>query len=503
MQVDVLIAGAGPTGLVLALWLNRLGVSVRIVDQSDGPGETSRAIVVHARTLEFYRQVGLADQAVEHGIRVQALHLHAANRSTARLELDDIGKQLSPYPFMLGLPQDEHERLLIEALRAAGVEVERQTHLVGFDDTGDVVHASLRKQGSTEVCEARYLCGCDGANSTTRHWIGAGFPGGTYDQIFFVADVRTTNPPAHGELNAYLGQTGFCLVLPVRQSGTLRLIGIVPPDQQAKPEITFADVADQVAQTTQLHVTEVNWFSTYHVHHRVADRFRKGRVFLLGDAGHIHSPAGGQGLNTGVGDAVNLSWKLADVLNQRAKPALLDTYEPERMVFARQLVATTDRAFRVIAGRTVWAALARQGFFLGIAPTLMRFRAIRRALFRLVSQIEIDYRSSPLSSGKAGKIQGGDRIPWVATDRADNFDPLKTLAWQIHVYGAANDALQEAAAALPIPLYQFPWSQSAEAAGLLQNGMYLVRPDGYVALADPNQDARLLQSFVSRWNQVL
>jgi hypothetical protein len=289
----------------------------------------------------------------------------------------------------------------------------------------------------------------------------------------------------------------------VRQSGTLRLIGIVPLDQQAKPEITFADVADQVAQTTQLHVAEVNWFSTYHVHHRVADRFRKGRVFLLGDAGHIHSPAGGQGLNTGVGDAVNLSWKLAEVLNHRANPAILDTYEPERMAFARQLVATTDRAFRVIAGRTAWAALARQGFFLGIAPTLMRFRAIRRALFRLVSQIEIDYRSSPLSSGKAGKIQGGDRLPWVATDMADNFDHLKTLAWQIHVYGTASPELQEAAAALRIPLHQFPWSRPAEAAGLSQNGAYLVRPDGYVALADPNQDARSLHAFVSRWNQVL
>jgi len=183
--------------------------------------------------------------------------------------------------------------------------------------------ATVESPRGTEVVEAQYLCGCDGASSTTRHLLGIEFPGGTYAQVFFVADAAVSGAAAEGGLQACLGVRDFCLVIPVRSTGSFRLIGLVPPAHERQETIRFEDVAESVTRTTGLAVHAVNWFSAYQLHHRVAARFRQGRAFLLGDAGHIHSPAGGQGMNTGIGDAVNLAWKLAAVVKQRASPALL------------------------------------------------------------------------------------------------------------------------------------------------------------------------------------
>src|SRR5262249_37837652 len=172
-------------------------------------------------------------------------------------------------------------------------------------------------------------------------------------------------------------------------------------------------------------VERVNWFSTYHVHHRVADRFQRGRVFLAGDAAHVHSPVGGQGMNTGIGDAVNLAWKLADVLRGRADAGLLDTYEPERIEFARRLVATTDRVFILVTSRVPIARFVHLRVVPRMIPLLFARRAVRRLMFRTISQTTISYRDSRLSAGTAGRVHGGDRLPWVTLDgEDDNFTPL-------------------------------------------------------------------------------
>ena len=193
----------------------------------------------------------------------------------------------------------------------------------------------------------------------------------------------------------------------------------------------------------------MNWFSTYHVHHRVAARFRAGRAFLLGDAAHVHSPVGGQGMNTGIGDAVNLAWKLAAVLNGGAPDRLLATYEQERIGFARRLVATTDRAFTVVTKQGRVARWVRTRLVPLIAPLLFRLAPVRRFLFRTVSQINVNYRNSPLSEGAAGGVRGGDRLPWVSTGPGtDNFAPLASLTWQVHVYGEPRPGLADVCAEL-------------------------------------------------------
>jgi hypothetical protein len=242
----------------------------------------------------------------------------------------------------------------------------------------------------------------------------------------------------------------------------------------------------------------VNWFSTYRVHHRVTDRFREGRAFLLGDAAHIHSPAGGQGMNTGIGDAINLAWKLAAVVAGRAPDRLLDSYEAERIGFARRLVATTDRAFSIATADGPFADLVRTRVAPLVIPAVLGLKEAREYLFRTVSQITLNYRGGPLSAGKAGQVHGGDRLPWAPVGDADNFTPLRGMNWQAHVYGAILDDLSGWCAAQGLPLHGFDWRAEHGAAGLERDALYLIRPDSYVALADPTASPRVLEQYRGR-----
>jgi 2-polyprenyl-6-methoxyphenol hydroxylase-like FAD-dependent oxidoreductase len=499
-DTDVLIVGAGPTGLVLALWLTRLGIRVRIVDTTAEPGTTSRALAVQARTLELYRQVGLADAIVARGRQMHAINLWAAGKSVAHAFLGDMGGAISPFPYALIFPQDEHERLLIDRLAQSGVHVERETELVSFEAEARRVLIRLKQaDGTTETCDAAYLAGCDGAHSTVREVLAIGFPGGTYHHLFYVADVEARGPAMNGELHAALDTSDFLAVFPLKENGHARLIGTVHPDVEHQHEnLSWKDVSRRVIEWMRIDVERVNWFSTYRVHHRVADRFRQGRAFLLGDAAHIHSPVGGQGMNTGIGDAVNLAWKLAAVVNGRADQTLLDSYEPERIAFARRLVATTDQAFTGVTSDGMIARHVRLDVVPVIVPMLFSFEATRRFIFRTISQTAVNYRGGPLSEGRAGSVHGGDRLPWVAADSnaVDNFTPLTSLDWQVHAYGSATPELQALCQERTLPLHIFPWQPKVGRAGLRRNAVYLVRPDGYVALAAPDGDAAAIASYL-------
>jgi 2-polyprenyl-6-methoxyphenol hydroxylase-like FAD-dependent oxidoreductase len=494
---DVLIAGAGPTGLVLALWLDRLGVKVRIIDKAAQAANTSRALAVQVRTLELYRQLGLTDELKARALAVPALNLWAAGKPVVRVPLAEISAHLTPEGGPVIFPQDEHERLLIERLHAVGIEVELQTELCGFTQDDRGVTAQLRNRHTEETCRTAYLAGCDGAHSVVRHGLNAGFPGGDYRQLFYVADIEGHGPPVNGELNVDLDEADFLAVFPLAGEGRVRLVGTVQGDKAEHPEaLKFEDVSNRAIEHMGLVVDRVNWFSTYRVHHRVTDKFRDRRAFLLGDAAHIHSPAGGQGMNTGIGDAINLAWKLAAVLKGQAGAQLLDSYEQERMGFARKLVATTDRAFTFATAEGAVADVLR----LKVAPVVMKavtqFEPAMDIIFRTVGQLAVSYHDSPLSVGKAGKVSGGDRLPWAGPE-ADNFGSLSKLGWQVHVYGDPAAALSLSCAAHGLPLRVFDWIEPYGRAGLHRNALYLLRPDTYVALANPAGSPDALDRYLA------
>jgi 2-polyprenyl-6-methoxyphenol hydroxylase-like FAD-dependent oxidoreductase len=499
---EVLIVGAGPTGLVAAVWLTRLRVPVRIVDKTAAPATTSRALAVQARTLEFYRQIGLADTIIARGRDVAAANLWVAGRQVARAVFGDMGAGISPYAYAFIFPQDEHERLLIDWLADAGVVVERETELVDFKERGDRIVAHLKRaDGGVEACEAAFLAGCDGAHSLVRETLAIGFPGGTYEHLFYVADVDAHGTVMNGDVHVALDRTDFLAVFPLKGAHRARLVGTVRDVvAHRRDSLTWEDVSKRVIEWMRIDVERVNWFSTYHVHHRVADRFRSGRAFLLGDAAHVHSPVGGQGMNTGIGDAVNLAWKLAAVLHRRADDRILETYQRERSAFARRLVATTDQAFTGVTSSTAMARALRLHVVPFLLPAVFAVKAFRRVAFRTVSQTAINYRRSALSDGHAGGVHGGDRLPWVRFDSsrpgADNFAPLISLEWQVHVYGSATPEIRAVCAKRHLPLHAFSWQPEMQRAGLRRDGLYLVRPDGHVGLAAREQSATVLASYL-------
>lgn len=464
----VLIAGAGPTGLILALWLTKIGIKVRIIDKAVEKLSTSRALVIHARTLEYYRQLGIVDDIVDAGFRFPAINLWVNHTHKARVPIADIGKGSSPFPYIIILPQDQHEEILIKKLQSLGVVVERNTELIDFEQNEQVVTAQIQlPTGTVEIVTADFLAGCDGARSVVRQKIKVGFEGSTYPHLFYVADVAGTGDALNGELHVSLDKSEFMAFFPLKQPGHARLIGIIREDQKKSP--TWEDVNPRLLKEMAVTISKVNWFSTYHVHHRVASHFQKNRVFLLGDAGHIHSPLGGQGMNTGIGDAVNLAWKLGDVLNKKSDFNVLASYETERIGFAKQLVQTTDRAFRFISNDGLIARMVRTKLVPAILPRIFQLERAGRFVFRGISQTGITYNNNLTKS--TFTLQVGDRLPWV--ESVDNYKPLQTLDWQVHVYGECPVRSEH-------KVHYFPWNQEAKEKGLQKDIPYLIRPDGYL-----------------------
>ncbi|PYH47147.1 putative FAD binding monooxygenase [Aspergillus saccharolyticus JOP 1030-1] len=503
-RTEVLIVGAGPTGLVMALWLTRQGIKVRITDRAEHSATTSRALAVHARTLELYRQLDLGDRLVSLGHPLGATNVWTQGVHRFRVPFGHFGTGLTPYPYILIVPQDAHEHLLEERLKEMGVEVERNQELVDFAETDGGVVARFRKpqaqispepndaENGLQTSEAAYIVGCDGAHSIVRRAADIDFAGETYGQIFFVADVEGQGPAINGEGHVQLDGEVTFLTLAYDSKRHARLVGNVDGKQLARiqankdmSDVKFEDIAVAApAMRHMMQIDKVNWFATYRVHHRVAENFRNGRAFLVGDAAHIHSPVGGQGMNTGIGDAINLAWKMAAVLHSRADVSLLDTYETERRAFALTLVETTDSAFTKLAARGWLANLVRCyiiPFFVKIA---VQFGFIRQRIFFGLSQIKLQYHKSPLSAGIAGSVRGGDRLPWVSDGETDNFVPLKEITWQVHVYGEVLTELAEWCQVKNVPLHQFKWNAQYGQAGLARNAAYLIRPDMYVAVAE-------------------
>ncbi|AGL14937.1 FAD-dependent monooxygenase [Actinoplanes sp. N902-109] len=466
LDCDVLIAGAGPTGLMLANWLVKLGVRVIVADGKAGPTRESRALVVQARSLEIYDQLGLGDKVLAAANRAEALAPGFLSRAYGRIPLGPLGGQLTPYPAIEVLEQSRNEEILYDNLRALGGSVHWGEEVSELAAENGGMSALV---GSRPVT-ARFCVGADGANSIVRRSREIAFEGITNPHLFYVIDATAVAGMVERSINVRPGGADFLLGFPMRGRANWRLIGLIR-DDDGDGKITEEDARSRMRSQFAVTYGKSHWFATYRVHHRVAAAFRDGPFFLAGDAAHVHSPVGGQGMNTGLQDAHNLAFKIADVVHGRATDAWLDRYAAERRPVARTLVATTDRLFGLITSESRRAQILRRIVVPLAAPLGVRFvpgSAGGSRLFQYVSQIRIRY---PMLPDEPRDPVVGRRLPWTG----DNFAPLRNTEWQIHSYGAVAEP-----SALGLPMHTFP-----KARVLRFDTLYLVRPDGFVAAAAP------------------
>ena len=499
MRTKVLIIGAGPTGLMMASQLARFGVDFIIVDRKATITDKSKALAVQARTMEAYQQMGLSEAAVEQGIIGSAVNFVINGKPFRRIDLSNIGAGLSPFPYITMLEQSKNEAILNNFIEQKDNGVLWNTSLASFTQDNSGVTAILNhKDGEQLTIQADWMVGADGASSPVRKELGMSFKGDTHEQTFFVADVQLTWEFEGQELFICLDKNNFLACFPMKGDGHFRLVGAVPASLLSKEDLSFEDVLTDLLPKLNfdLKLQNVKWFATYEIHHRVVNDFQRGRCFLAGDAAHIHSPAGGQGMNTGLMDAYNLAWKLALVIQEKASPKLLKTYNEERLPFAQQLVSTTDTAFETIVSSNPLVRFFRLNILPTIVKTATSFDRTRQFAFKTVSQIGVNYRKGSLSrnnrvsSFSDNAPKAGDRFPYFPTNEGTTFDWLKGTAFKALYFCTETDSPKAkqlekyfGLAKINIQLREIPATGNASIfknLGVQKEGLFIVRPDMYI-----------------------
>src|SRR5215210_5047830 len=422
-----LIVGAGPTGLTLAVELARRGVPFRIIDREPERTRTSRAIGTQARTVEVFRLMGIPETALQPAARPRALRFAERDRTLARIAFDDGLPGASPR--LISMDESDTERVLEQRLGQLGGQVEWSTQLLGFRVDGERVSASLEGPDGTSELETRFLVGADGAHSTVRHEAGIRFAGAAYSERFLLADLDLDWDLPHDEGHIWIGDDGLVAAIPLPGERRYRVIVPLPPAYAAKEYACEAEIAAE-AETllrqrtgvTLVRIGDPAWASAFRIQRRQADRYRRGPVFLAGDAAHVHSPVGGQGMNTGIQDAFNLGWKLALAARDQAAPGLLDTYQAERHPIARSVLRGTHLGTQlVLAQNPLMRAVRKRA-----VPAVVNIPPVRRRILTAVSQLAIGYRGSFLSVDADDReeprgwlhrdalgFRAGDRVPDV------------------------------------------------------------------------------------------
>jgi 2-polyprenyl-6-methoxyphenol hydroxylase-like FAD-dependent oxidoreductase len=540
--VDVLVVGAGPTGLTMATQLAARGIGCRIVDKAPVRSDRSRALVVHARSLELMQKMGIADELVELGRRTIKVTPFVNGRRAVDVEFGDIGVDDTPYPFVLFVSQAETERALEGHLESLGGKVERPVELLTFAQDPEGVDARLRHaDGREEVVRARYIVGADGAHSAVRHAAGLAFEGDAYPQDFVLADVDLDWEAEDDRLYFFLSREGLLAAFPLAGPSTHRLVatraGAVPPDAGDPTLEEFQQMADELS-SIPMGLHDPSWLSRFRLHHRGVDSYRAGRAFVAGDAAHIHSPAGGQGMNTGIQDSYNLAWKLALVIDGRAPDSILDSYHEERHPVGRRLLRTTDRMFNVAATHNPLFTALRNALIPRVIPWVLGKRSRRARAFRFVSQLGIEYPGSPIVDEDRGGADLAFRRGPAAGSRAPDgplrlagdgrevplFSLLRGTPHHLLLFAGRGAEAPASGAELrnllagyegmiqPHQIFAEDRGKIGSEApayvdesglvhgqyGLTGAGCYLIRPDGYVAFRAPGSNLRQIRAYLRR-----
>ncbi|WP_446745122.1 FAD-dependent monooxygenase [Silvibacterium acidisoli] len=485
---DVLIVGAGPTGMTAAIELRRAGLSVRIIDRADHMAQHSQALVVQARTLELLQRYGLAEKAVAAGRRLQGGRLYSNGRQIAHVQVSNIPGR---YPFVLFLPQTETERLLNEHMESLDVVTERQTELTVLSQGAGEVFATLRhSDGSTEELRTRWLIGCDGAHSAVRSMCDIAFEGEGVDLFFFLGDLEIEGHDAPSEELAVHLHHGNVVFMGRLTDKYTRLIVALHEDQKRDENapITLEDFQKAIDQSgVKVRVLSADWITPFRVNDRQAAHYRSGNIFLAGDASHIHSPVGGQGMNTGMQDAANLGWKIAAVA-RGAPDSLLDSYQQERGAVGKRLLSFTSRALKMA---TTENSLL-EGLRNAILPLVTQLSPVQKAATGFISETAIEYRHSPAVTdrGGDGDLRAGDRMPDLPLGRARSLLEAWTSPHHLAVLcGASKKDVEEFRQQLPAADIFAIDAAQLDAAGVKAIGqdpkVLLIRPDGYIGFRGP------------------
>ena len=480
----VLIAGAGPVGLTLANELVRHGVAVRIVDKASARTDKSKALVLWSRSLELFDDAGYVEPFLPAGFRAHGAQISTGKEVVARVSLDSVD---SRFPYALMIPQSETERILEERLATQGVTVERSVELTTFTDKGASVEAILKNvDGATETLEADWLVGCDGAHSSVRHGLDFSFEGSTQESHWALADGHISGIEPNDRLHIFWHRDGILAFFPI-VGDRWRVVGdlghATDGGRQADP--TLAEINELLAHrgSPSFVMTDPIWLAAFRINERKVKDYRKGRVFLAGDAAHIHSPAGGQGMNTGMQDAFNLAWKLALVIKGNAKPLLLDSYSPER-------TAVGDRVLRN-AGRLTEAATLRNPLLQGIRNTVAKFATgfpvVQHKMANQLAEMDIGYPESPLTAHH-GHVGTGPK----AGERWPDKLPAGPRGARFLAFGPPD-----AAAALAAKFPQLVVAASEHDPGHA-TALRLIRPDGYVGFAGSAEEQTHAEAYLAR-----
>ncbi len=487
LKTQVIIVGAGPSGLSMAVQLLRYDVDFIIIEKNEKTTFLSKALVVQARTLEIFQELGIAEQALKEGKITTALNLFYKGKQRAKVNISGLGEGLSQFPYALSLEQSKTEKLLVDHLSANGKAIQWKCEFTRVEQNENGVKAYYKDgAGEEQQIEAAYLVGCDGASSIVRHQLGLSFKGDTVPKIFYVADVKLQSTVINkNELFMFMIKKGFILFFPMEGDGHYRIVGILPEAKDANEQFKFEDIRDYIKEQVVCPVNfeEELWFSSYRVHSRKADAFGNGRCFIAGDAAHIHTPAGGQGMNTGIQDAYNLAWKIAYTIKGEANADLLKTYSAERVENAKHLLETTDKMFDIMAGATGFLNFIRLHLFSAIAALVIRSKMVKKRLFPLISQTGISYPNSYLTiKSSIGKVKAGDRMHYfVFSDGKPIFDHLTAPAFKILFFGDAEmdngGMLQD----MKIKIVALAFREIPEALFGAERDFYiLLRPDNHI-----------------------
>jgi 2-polyprenyl-6-methoxyphenol hydroxylase-like FAD-dependent oxidoreductase len=510
---DVIVVGAGPVGLVAGCELARHGVRVRVIDKLAQPTDQSRAIAVHARSLDMLDRMGIVDEMLGTGVKAIAMQMYAGGRKLFRVPLGDVD---SAFPFTLTTAQTETERVLDEHLQSLGVTVDRGAELVALSQDDDAVHLTLQKDGSTEQVSASWVIGADGAHSAVRKLVGTKLAGSFVGERFLLADVVAEHNLDRDSMHTFFSPDGPVIVLPMRD-GRMRFLAEVHNASGTPLNMNPTQDELQVILDRRIggiRVLRSHWLTSFEIRHARVPAYRWGRVFLAGDAAHIHSPAGGQGMNTGMQDVFNLAWKLAAVINGYAGDTLLDSYQAERVPVADSVITFTNRLTKVgtLSGtpRRIRDVVVR---------IVSRVPAARRVIAETAEEVNVNYQGSPIAVGRSprhAKVTAGQHVPPISDEAvqkqlravcgaqtlghvvltiaagqvapaAGGPEQVQVLVTGDGVAGAGYDAV-----------ITDPKCAVAERFGLTKGGRVVIRPDSYIGAISALDDTTAIVDYFAK-----